>query len=54
MYGQIRITDLEGKVVKIYNASKGIRQLNIKTGELTAGVYSYTLYANNRIIDSNN
>ncbi|MEP6596193.1 MAG: T9SS type A sorting domain-containing protein, partial [Ginsengibacter sp.] len=50
--GQIRITDSKGSALKVYTASKGEGQLNIKSGELPAGTYNYTLYINDKKIDS--
>ena len=49
---QIKITDSKGSVVKIFTATKGNGQLNIKSGELAAGTYNYTLYVNNKSIDT--
>lgn len=33
-------------------AAKGAGQLNIRSGELAAGTYNYTLYVNDKKIDS--
>ncbi len=49
---QIMITDIKGSVLKVYNAAKGAGQINIKTGELPAGTYNYSLYVNDKRIDS--
>lgn len=49
---QIRITDEKGSALKIYNASGGEGRLNIKSGELPAGTYNYTLYVNDKKIDT--
>ena len=45
---EIRITDLKGGTLKIYNATAGQGYLNIKSGELPAGTYNYTLYVNDK------
>ena len=49
---QIMITDIKGSLLKVYNAAKGAGQINIKTGELPAGTYNYSLYVNDKRIDS--
>jgi hypothetical protein len=49
---QIMITDVKGSVLKVYNASKGAGQVNIRAGELAAGTYNYALYVNEKRIDS--
>jgi len=51
-YAQIKITDVKGSVVKTFNATKGEGQINIKNGELAAGNYNYTLYVNNKTVDT--
>ncbi|MEP6597724.1 MAG: tail fiber domain-containing protein, partial [Ginsengibacter sp.] len=52
-YAQIKITDIKGSVIKTFNPSKGEGQINIRSGELPAGTYNYTLYINNKTIDTN-
>lgn len=49
---QILLTDVKGSVLKSYNVSRGQGQVNIKSGELIAGTYNYTLYINNSKIDT--
>jgi len=49
---QIKITDIKGSVLKTFNASKGEGQLMIKNGQLPAGTYNYTLYINNKTVDT--
>jgi len=51
-YAQIRITDVNGRVIKTFNAAKGEGRINIRSGELSAGNYSYTLLVNNKIVDT--
>lgn len=51
-HAQIRVTDSKGSALKVYTASKGDGQVNIKSGELAAGTYTYTLYLNDKKIDS--
>ena len=48
---QIRITDEKGSTLKVYTASKG-GEVKIKSGELVVGTYTYTLYVNDKKIDS--
>jgi hypothetical protein len=49
---QIKLTDIKGSLLKVYNASKGNGLLNIKSGELPAGTYTYTLYVNDNLVDT--
>ena len=51
-YAQIKITDAKGRLVKTFNASKGEGQINIKSSELPAGAYNYTLYIGNKTVDT--
>jgi len=51
-HAQIRITDVNGRLIKAFNAAKGDGQINIRSGELPAGTYSYTLFVNNRPVDT--
>lgn len=51
-YAQIKITDIKGSLVKSFNAAKGEGKINIRTGELPAGTYNYTLYINNKRVDT--
>jgi len=50
--GHIQITDSKGAVLKDYTVAAGEGQLNIKSVELPAGAYSYSLYVNNNKIAS--
>jgi hypothetical protein len=49
---QIKITDVKGSVIKTFIAAKGEGQINIRHSELSAGTYNYTLYVNNKIVDT--
>jgi hypothetical protein len=49
---QIIISDVKGSTIKTYTTSRGIGQISLRNSELPAGVYNYTLYANDKIIDS--
>ena len=49
---QIKITDIKGSTIKVYNASAAQGSLNISTSELPAGTYNYTLYVNDKKIDT--
>lgn len=49
---QITITDINGSTIKVYNASAAQGSLNISTSELPAGTYNYTLYVNDKKIDT--
>ena len=49
---QIKITDIKGSTIKVYNASAAQGSLNISTSELPAGTYNYTLYVNDKQIDT--
>ena len=49
---QIIITDVKGSTIKVYNASAAQGSLNISTSELPAGIYNYTLYVNDKNIDT--
>ena len=51
-HAQIRITDVTGRLIKVFNAAKGEGKINIRNGELPAGTYSYTLYVDNNIVDT--
>jgi len=51
-YGQIKITDVKGSLIKAFNAAKGEGQINIKSDQLPAGTYNYTLYINNKTVDT--
>ena len=51
--GWLRISSIDGKILKqvtITNSGKG--QLTINAGELAPGTYSYTLYADGKIVDT--
>ena len=49
---QIKITDIKGSTIKVYNASAAQGSLNISTSELPAGTYNYTLYVSDKQIDT--
>jgi hypothetical protein len=49
---QIRITDAKGSLLKTLMVSTGIGQVTIRKGDLPAGTYNYTLYINNKTIDT--
>ena len=51
-YAQIKITDMKGSVIKSFNAAKGEGQINLRSGDLPAGTYNYTLYISNKIVDT--
>jgi len=51
-HAQIKVTDMKGSVLKVYSAAAGAGQVNIRSGELVAGVYNYTLYANDKKLDT--
>jgi hypothetical protein len=49
----IQITDMNGRVIKTITAdAKGNGQLLLHVGELTAGVYQYSLVVNGKLIDT--
>jgi hypothetical protein len=49
---QIIIKDDKGSTLKVYTTSKGEGQINIRSSELPAGTYNYSLYVNDKRIDS--
>ncbi|HTE33665.1 MAG TPA: T9SS type A sorting domain-containing protein, partial [Chryseolinea sp.] len=51
-HAQIRITDVTGRLIKAFNATKGDGQIHIRSGQLAAGTYSYTLYVDNKSVDT--
>ncbi len=51
-HAQIRITDAAGRIIKTFNAAKGGGTITIRSGELAAGYYNYTLYINNNMVDT--
>ena len=51
-YAQIKITDIKGSVIKTFNAAKGEGQISLRSGDLPAGTYNYSLYLNNKTIDT--
>ncbi|HTF27291.1 MAG TPA: T9SS type A sorting domain-containing protein, partial [Flavitalea sp.] len=51
-HAQIRIVDINGRLIKTFNAPKGEGQIAIRSDELFAGTYSYTLFVNNRTVDT--
>jgi len=48
----ISISDSKGRRVKIYNATEGEGQVNIRRGDLAAGTYTYTLIADGNVIET--
>ena len=51
-FAQIKITDMKGSVIKSFNAAKGEGQINLRSGDLPAGTYNYTLYIGNKTVDT--
>jgi len=51
-HAQIKIMDVSGRVIKTFNAPKGEGKISIRSGELAAGNYSYTLYVDNKTADT--
>jgi len=51
-YSQIKITDIKGSIIKTFNAAKGEGQINLRSSELPLGTYNYTLYVNNKTLDT--
>lgn len=49
---QINIIDTKGSVIKNFVVAKGGGQIQINSGQLKAGSYTYTLYVNGRQADS--
>jgi len=49
---EIVVSDIEGRVLRTYNATKGQGQITIRTGEFPSGNYNYTLYVNRTKIDT--
>ena len=51
--GKIVITDIKGSIVKTITAPNNTNgQISLDSGLLSAGTYSYTLYVNNKMMDS--
>ena len=50
--GLIKITDAKGSILKAYPVSSGQGQLNIKSSDLPAGTYYYSLFVNDKKIDT--
>ena len=50
--GEIRITDVKGSTLKVYKAIAGQGYINIKSSELPAGTYNYTLYVSDKKVDT--
>ena len=49
----IKVSDINGKIIKtIRLTSKGRGQITLQTAQLAAGTYNYTLYVNDKQIDS--
>ncbi len=51
-HAQIAITDVSGRVIKTFNAPKGDGIINIRSGELSAGNYNYTLIVDSKRVDT--
>jgi len=51
-HAQLKIMDVSGRVIKTFNAPRGEGKIIIRSGELAAGNYSYTLYVDNRTADT--
>jgi hypothetical protein len=49
---QLLITDVNGGKLKLQAVAPGYGKVNIKAGELASGTYTYTLYADGKIVDS--
>ena len=49
---QIKIIDVSGRLVKTFNAMRGDGKIIIRSGELAAGNYGYTLYVDNKAADT--
>ncbi len=46
------MTDIKGGTLKVYNATKGDDQINVRSGELPAGTYIQTLFVNDKKVES--
>jgi hypothetical protein len=51
-HAQVLVTDMEGRLIKTFNATKGEGQINIGNGLLPAATYNYTLFINRKKIDT--
>ncbi len=51
-HAQLKIMDVSGRVIKTINAAKGEGKIIIRSGELAAGNYSYTLYVDNKMAET--
>jgi len=49
---QIMVTDMKGGLIKTFTATQGNGQINIRSGELPAATYNYTLFVNGKMIDT--
>jgi trimeric autotransporter adhesin len=49
---QIIVTDMKGRLIKTFTATKDEGQINISSGELPAATYNYTLLVNGKKIDT--
>lgn len=49
---QIRVTDVKGRLIKIFNAARGDGQINMSNSGLAAGTYNYSLYINGKAVDT--
>jgi hypothetical protein len=51
-FSQIKLTDMKGRLIQTFNTAKGDGQISIKSGQLPVGTYNYTLYINNKTVDT--
>jgi hypothetical protein len=49
---QLLITDVNGNKLKLQAVLPGYGKVTVKAGELASGTYTYTLYADGKIVDS--
>ena len=48
----IKITDMKGSLLKIFNVKEGKGQVILQSDQLAAGTYQYSLFVNGRLIDT--
>jgi len=51
-HAQVLVTDMKGRLIKTFIATKGEGQINIGNGVLPAATYNYTLFLNGKKIDT--
>jgi len=51
-HAQVLMTDMKGRLIKTFIATKGEGQINIGNGVLPAATYNYTLFLNGKKIDT--